>query len=122
MTGILTNQPEFLNEIAEEMRLFIACEEIERLDCLPIMDEGDIVLKLFLRTHEGVWYVDAECLQLQSGRVRMFNYEYSAPVRHETPLVEKRYRKRCVKIAAFRAMRGMFESCLLYTSPSPRDS
>lgn len=110
MTGILTNQPEFLNEIAEEMRLFIACEEIERLDCLPIMDEGDTVLKLFLRTHEGVWYVDAECLQLQSGRVRMFNYEYSAPVRHETPLVEKRYRKRCVKIAAFRAMRGMFES------------
>ena len=53
MTGILTNQPEFLNEIAEEMRLFIACEEIERLDCLPIMDEGDIVLKLFLRTQEG---------------------------------------------------------------------
>ncbi len=110
MTGIFTNQPEFLNEIAEEMRLFISCEEIEQLDCLPLMGEGDIVLKLFLRIQEGVWHVDAECLQFQYGRERRFNYEYRAPMRLETPLIEKRYRKRCVKIAAFRTMRGMFDS------------
>lgn len=111
MVRLYTNLPGFYNDICEEIRLFIEEAEI-------ILHEGPVVhdeecLSVFMYEEGGVWRALSSARMTVSGKPNEARYEYRMPAHKESALVEKRYKKRCVKIAVFRLMR------LLYSDNRP---
>ena len=107
---LITNRPEFYNDICEEIRLFLPRAEI-------LMDEGGDVLAenednpslSLMLTADGCFHTQA----VFDSEGRSFSYEHDTPLRNEDPIIERRYAKRCMKTAAFRAMRQAFPDKLI---------
>ncbi|MGN0799162.1 MAG: coproporphyrinogen dehydrogenase HemZ [Christensenellales bacterium] len=97
MVSLYTNQPAFFADIADELRLFLAREEIVPAE---ETEHAENTVSVILTEDGGLWRVRAE--------VRLFGREavstYECPAVTGDVLEEKRCRKRAVKIAAFRAM------------------
>lgn len=97
MVSLDTNQPAFFADIADELRLFLAREEIVPAE---ETEHAENTVSVILTEDGGLWRVRAE--------VRLFGREavstYERPAVTGDVLEEKRCRKRAVKIAAFRAM------------------
>ena len=96
MVTLYTNQPAFFADLADELRLFRAMEEIQPAEAETAQ------VSVVLEEQGGLWVVRA--------RVRLDGQEAAATYTHPAvtgnALVEKRCRKRAVKIAAFRAMQA----------------
>lgn len=110
MIKLYTNCPEYENDIMEELRQAFGAQPIEvtRRYAPPSL-EGDISIKLTLFASEGVWLSRAALSMRRDGRVFWRSYTHKADIRGTTPIEIKRYQKRCVKIAAFRLMRKVFD-------------
>lgn len=101
---LFTNVPDFYNDISEEIRLFLPREEIVLSDT---EEEYDLLVLLSSDTQHYI----ARCTFLCEGRA--FHYTQSDPLRSGNIIIEKRYSKRCVKTAVFRAMRMAFPDRLI---------
>lgn len=86
----------FFNDIAEELRLFTDAAVV----CAEAAEESDVRVLL-----EG-WTACADC-SLDAGKA---DYRYSHEPVEGSALTVKRYQKRCVKIAAFRMMRRIYDT------------
>ena len=84
----------FYNDIAEELRLFTDAAVV----CAEAAEQADVTVLL-----DG-WTAAARA-RLDAGDA---SYTYTHPAVSGSPLVVKRYQKRCVKIAAFRMMRKLY--------------
>jgi len=103
MIGIETNRPDFFNDISEEIRLFLGLVDIK-------LQEGEEQLADYIQINlykeNGEWHTQ--------GKAHFEDYGdavYSlcmAADKTESPLQEKKYAKRAVKITAFRLMRKLF--------------
>ena len=93
---LYTNVPEFYNDISEEIRLFITDSEI------VLADEGDISVTLEV----GESFV--ACAEYGG-----FRYIHTAPYVGGSEIIEKRYAKRAVKAAVFRALKHAFPERLI---------
>lgn len=100
---LLTNRPEFYNDLCEEIRLFLPREEIVLSD---EAGEGSLSVMLYA---EGVFR--AECVFEENGCVHY--HTHTSPLRNENDMIEKRYAKRCMKACVFRAMRKAFPEKLI---------
>ncbi|MBQ3551814.1 MAG: coproporphyrinogen dehydrogenase HemZ [Clostridia bacterium] len=110
MIKLYTNCPEYENDIMEELRQASPPQTIEVMRRYsPPFAEGDIAVKLTLLEKEGVWLSRASISMRKDGRVFWRNYTHKAEIKGSTPIEIKRYQKRCVKIAAFRLMRKVFD-------------
>ena len=102
---VQTNRPGFFNDIAEEIRLFFPACEVLPLEPGSGESGGEAgVLSVNLVEEAGQWRTLAE-LRLEQ---KAAAYVYTYPAVQGSPLVVKRYEKRCVKVAAFRACRRLF--------------
>lgn len=98
MLTLYTNHPEFSNDIAEVIRLYT--DKCDIVVCNDNVSLGDFVNAELNETKTG-FIAKVNCNLAGSGAT--YTYEY-----HEawkTELERKRYLKRCVKIATYRALR-----------------
>ena len=100
---LLTNRPEFYNDLCEEIRLFLPREEITLSD---EAGEGSLSVTLF---SEGVFR--AECVFEENGNTHY--HSHTTPLRNENDVVEKRYAKRCMKACVFRTLRKAYPEKLI---------
>lgn len=100
---LITNRPEFYNDICEEIRLFLPRAEI-------LMDGGEEEgsLSLMLASHNEF---KAEAVFSYEGSV--YSYTHRAPYRGGDEIIERRYAKRCMKSACYRALRLAFPERLI---------
>ena len=105
---LYTDRPDFFNDISEEIRLFLPAAELELSTDIPVSDNGDYILAVL--GNDGISFA-AEAEFVRSGE--HFSYTHISPYRNETPLIEKRYAKRCIKISVFRCLRKAFPSAPL---------
>lgn len=108
----MTSHAEFLNDIAEVMRLYLDIVDIQPVDSPPELFEGDVLLSVEAERFGGHLRAHAECSTAKDTAV----YAYSLAAAKGGELCEKRYMKRCVKIAAFRAMGKLFSAHLPWGS------
>ncbi|MEN6471293.1 MAG: coproporphyrinogen dehydrogenase HemZ [Clostridiaceae bacterium] len=111
MVKLSTDCPQFDNDIAEVVRLFLDAEKLEA-PREPMLD-GDVFVSARLFKENHTWAAEAVCACAEAGERRGFSYRYESPLRGESALEQKRYQKRCVKIAVFRAMRLAFPEAFL---------
>lgn len=102
---LLTNIPEFYNDISEEIRLFISNTEISLDNGSP---DDALILSLILNS-DGAFKARA----VFTDGERHFEYTHESPLHDESELVFKRYAKRCVKVAVFRCLRQAFPERLI---------
>ncbi len=101
MVRLSTNRPDFANDISEEIRAFLGIEEIALCEDAPSsFDQGALSLRVTLA--DGT----ATAQALLDGRESRYAYPMTNIA--DTPLTRKRYEKRAVKIAAYRALRELF--------------
>lgn len=100
---LYVSRREFFNDICDEIRLFMPLVKIEQLDTYPVSSIED---KLYVELSNDSTNFLATA-RLKYGGCS-YCYEHSSPYINDTPLIEKRYAKRCVKIAAFRALKQAF--------------
>ena len=100
---LITNKPEFYNDICEEIRLFLPREEISAEG-----GEDGSSLSVSLKTGESFTATAAYFV-----RGEVFSYTHETPYVGGSDIVEKRYAKRCVKVAIFRALRKAFPEKLI---------
>lgn len=105
---IITDKPEFYNDISEEMRLFIDITDIEMGASDNFPSEGELELSVFLVRNGENWLAEARVRAFIGGELRYAEYTHSQKAIDDTPLLEKRYMKRCIKVAVFRAMKKLF--------------
>ena len=98
MVSLYTNQPAFFADIADELRLFLAMEEIVPTEEVDVQEN---TVSVILDDVGRLWRVWA---QVRIGGKSAISY-YERPAVNGDGLEKKRCRKRAVKIAAFRAMR-----------------
>lgn len=101
---LVTNRPEFYNDICEEIRLFLPREAIV-LDCA---EERQSVLSLILNK-DGAFV----CTAVYSVGEAEYVYTHSTLLREETDIIERRYAKRCMKAACFRVLRKAYPEKLI---------
>lgn len=101
---LITNRPEFYNDICEEIRLFIPRGEIS----LDSEQDGESTLSLLFSHNEDF---TAEAVYEHEGK--SCRYVHKTPARFENDVVEKRYAKRCMKTACFRALRQAYPDKLI---------
>ncbi len=101
---LFTNRQDFYNDISEEIRLFIASEEIVLTD-----DISDSDLTVILDVKNDCFCADAFYLTEQ----RSFYYAYKSEYDGSSVLVEKRLAKRAIKIAVFRCLKSAYPSANL---------
>lgn len=110
---LYTNRPDFFNDISEEIRLYLPKAELE------IIDVSSIENPLCISTDSEETYILAS-LTNDEEHFRAFvrfgydgveySYNHSTPYRNEDALAEKRYAKRCIKVAVFRCLSAAFPS------------
>ena len=115
MVSLSTNRPGFFNDIAEEIRLFF-----DALEVLPAqagggetLSAGDACISVILDTAADPWTALATATIYVDDSCKTASYSYSHPAVSGGQLVQKRYEKRCVKAAAFRALRQLFHDAML---------
>ena len=96
-----TNLPEFFNDISDEIRLF--------LDMTDIVSEStnnaDYIIDANLSDHNNIWTATAYIYK-HSELKSVYIFDYTAIQGDE--IVVKRHKKRCIKIAVFRALKKYF--------------
>ena len=105
MIGIFTNETSFFNDIAEEIRLFTDITDIEFIESekdIEAVSDYDMLLCVVLDENDNEWNVNAHIVDGES-----YSFKYSRVIGDE--LVIKRYKKRCMKIAAYRVLRKHFD-------------
>ncbi|MCR5809238.1 MAG: coproporphyrinogen dehydrogenase HemZ [Clostridiales bacterium] len=102
---LITNRPEFYNDLCEEIRLFLPRAEI----ALDAETEGDDSVITAMLSADGEFTAFAE--YVCGGAV--FSHTHRAPYRGGSEIVEKRYAKRAIKTAVFRALRKAFPDKLI---------
>ncbi|NCB30216.1 MAG: coproporphyrinogen dehydrogenase HemZ [Clostridia bacterium] len=115
MVSLCTNRPGYFNDIAEEIRLFFHAVEIEPLEMGQKKDfaPGDALVKVTLDTSGSQWQAMAAVTLFEGVVPRTATYRYDHPAVEGGPVMQKRYEKRCVKIAVFRALRPLCPEVLL---------
>lgn len=108
---LYTNRPDFFNDISEEIRLYLPKAELE------IMDVSSAEDSLYVSIDSNEDYVftsltnDGEhfyaCAKIRYNDIE-YSYNHSTPYRNEDALAEKRYAKRCIKVAVFRCLSFAF--------------
>ena len=111
MVSLFTNCPQYENDIAEVLRLFLDAEKL--LPGREPMLDGDVFVSALLNGGNEMWTADATCRRMEEGVLSEGKYRYQSQTYGETPLEQKRYQKRAVKIAVFRAMRKLFSETFL---------
>lgn len=100
---LYTNRPEFRNDICEEIRLFLPLMPIDFIevgeDCGALCGDG---LVAYI-THDEEYFI-ADVILRYAGNE--YPYRHETAYRAENPMAEKRYLKRCLKVAVFRALRS----------------
>lgn len=100
---LYTNRQDFFNDICEVIRLFLPQISIELCEDNSTLSGAD-GLCVTLISRNGRFVAEASlCFDGVSN-----NYIHTTPYRDESALIEKRYGKRCIKVAVFRAMRQAF--------------
>lgn len=100
---LYVNRREFFNDICDEIRLFMPLVKIEQVDSFsPEAHEDAMCVELF---DDSIDFVSTARLAYSG---RSYTYEHRSPYINDTPLIEKRYAKRCIKIAAFRLLKQAF--------------
>lgn len=102
---LFTNVPEFYNDICEEIRLFIPREEIALSE--EAGEENSLSAVISVENGFFVSYA----VFVREGKT--YTHLQKDPYRGGSELVEKRYAKRCIKTAVFRAMRKAFPGRLI---------
>ena len=99
---LITNRPDFYNDLCEEIRLFLPREEIS------LEEAGGDILSLMLS-------VDGEfnCAAAYEHEGETFTYAHSTPYRGGSDIIEKRYMKRCMKTACYRVLRMAYPDRLI---------
>ena len=98
MVVLKTNRPEYRNDIAEEIRLFLGLVDIaETADACPV----DLELTVTLYEQDGRFFAEASTA---NGR----SYRTLADLPQQNRLEEKRQEKRALKIAVFRLLRQIY--------------
>ena len=99
---LITNRPDFYNDLCEEIRLFLPREEIS------LEEAGGDILSLMLS-------VDGEfnCAAAYEHEGQTFTYAHSTPYRGGSDIIEKRYMKRCMKTACYRVLRMAYPDRLI---------
>lgn len=105
MTAILvrTNRPEYMNDIAEELRLHIAEAQVVPCEGCQYPQDGDIMLSAMSDRREDGFYAKTELCAPQG----TFEYSYFSPFSEGSELEAKRVEKRALKISVFRAMKNI---------------
>ncbi|MEG1523634.1 MAG: coproporphyrinogen dehydrogenase HemZ [Clostridia bacterium] len=99
MVGIITNRPEYRNDIAEEIRLFLGLSEIELMsDSQPI---ADLIIDLQLLHTENGSYTLQGCVGSST-----VSSEFTI-VSH-APLEIKKHEKRQLKLATYQLLRMLY--------------
>ncbi len=102
---LCTNRPAYLNDIADEIRMFFGITDVVLTDEQTLRQDDDDALHVFaeIRREENEWVVEAKAALC--GRAASSRWHTAA--REDTPLLKKRYEKRAMKIAVFRLMRDL---------------
>lgn len=109
MVSLQTDRPAFFNDLAEEIRLFFDAVEIlppEATQGEP--QAGDICITVTLEAQGDPWLAVARAALYAGAEPQAVEYRYAHPAVQGGSLVQKRYEKRCMKIAVFRALRELF--------------
>ena len=99
---LITNRPDFYNDLCEEIRLFLPREEI------VLEGESDECISLLITVGpefacEAEYRHNGETLSLV----------HSSPYKGGSDIVEKRYMKRCMKTACYRVLRMAYPENLI---------
>ena len=108
MVSLSTNTPQFENDIAEILRLFLDFEKLS--PATQSRSDGDVFVSANLLDENGIWAAQASCIRVPNGE---FTCRYESPYRGESTLEQKRFQKRSIKIAVFRAMVKAFPETYL---------
>ena len=108
MVTLSTNQPWFYNDICEEMRLFLDLTNIIPVESEPPMSDGDIHMSINLYERGSLYEAHAVCSYMNGSQRLTGDCIHTAAARTEGEIIVKRHKKRCTKIAAFRAMEKLF--------------
>lgn len=108
---LYTNRPDFFNDISEEIRLYLPKVELEIIDissiedslCVPIDSKEDYVFASL--TNDGKHFFAHTRIRFNGIE---YSYNHSTLYRNEDVLAEKRYAKRCIKVAVFRCLGSAF--------------
>ena len=100
MVRLCTNRPEYRNDIAEEIRLFLGLVDISVFP-EPEPEEPALILTVEL-VERGEQFIARAAV---AGRQPV---EVAAALPQPTPLERKRQEKRALKIAAFRMLRSLY--------------
>ncbi len=105
---LITNRPEFYNDLCEEIRLFLPREEIliEGMEGFDPHDESCVTADF---SADGAF---RSRTVFEYGGSR-FEYTQEDPYREGSDVIEKRYAKRCMKSSVYRAMRKAFPDRLI---------
>lgn len=108
---LYTDRPDFFNDISEEIRLFIPNVELELYDIT--LEDSSFDIKyisdddyIFVTLSNDPEYFHAYALF--KCRCNEYSFKHSAPYRNESILIEKRYAKRCIKVAMFRCLASAY--------------
>lgn len=110
MVRVYTDHPEFLNDIADVIRLYLHMEEV-----VPAEENQRMGDEVFISAVMDIgtdWRAVCRC-QAPEGENE---YIYVHPAVEGGELVQKRYLKRCLKIGVFRAMGKLFDGNLPWGS------
>lgn len=109
---LFTNRPDFFNDISEEIRLFVPSEEIfpaASAEEFAALGAENSTLRVTLSNDKESFF--AESVLTLNGQ--SFSYSCKTPYRCDDAVVEKRFAKRCIKIAVFRTMRAAYPNAHL---------
>lgn len=110
MVRLRTDCPGFFNDIAEEVRLFFGEAAVLPLEpgVEAALEAGDALVEVTLSASGPQWLASAFAMVREGPAARQAAYQYARPAAQGGPLEQKRQQKRCVKIAAFRALKRLF--------------
>ncbi len=106
MVTLFTNHAEFANDIAEEIRLFTDTSQAVTVSPLPAVCKDGMTVTAELVENADVWTARARA----AANGKIGDYTYVCKAVEGGDLLKKRYRKRALKIAVFRAMRQVFDA------------
>lgn len=105
---LITNIPEFFNDISEEIRLFAPEASVFMEGVNVICEDDGMSLNVNVSVNES--FSASAVFSMDGGS---FSYTHTSPYRGGSDIIEKRYLKRCVKVAVFRAMRKAYPDKLI---------
>ena len=103
MITVHTDHPEFINDLGEVIRLYVPTEEVA-------LAEGEVSSVYAVLEERGETWRAICRVELPEGRTE---YTYESPAAAGGEVNRKRYRKRYLKIAVFRALGRVYEDAKL---------